>query len=279
MGEPKDPGQTPPFSLPPGCRFYPSDQELLCYYLTHKNANDRRFDFNVISEIDIYGYDPFNLPDTACFRFGRGGRKRHWYCYAAAARVLRAGGGRRWRRAGGGFWRRGRVRDVVGGGGVGGRVVVGTRRAFEFYLGSSVKSAVRTDWVMHEYALSDRDMAFVLCRVLVKSRRGNYSSEHGSCGEESVATVRHIGVQHDGSIRSVIDDTKVHDDNSVDKKKEKFEMGVASGLDNRIIAESVNLQTRSSDQSFALDAEQLMAILEEDFIELDDLLCPLPGID
>lgn len=142
-------GDTTSFSLPPGTQFYPSDQQLISYYLSSKNGVDHRngVGFDLIREIDLYNFDPFNLPDSACFRYGRGGRKRHWFCFVA--RVLK--GGRR--RAGGGYWKkRGRVRDVVGAGA--GKIVVGTRKSFEFYLGDCTK----TDWLMYEYALTGHPM-------------------------------------------------------------------------------------------------------------------------
>ncbi|GFY94794.1 ribosomal protein S24e family protein [Actinidia rufa] len=71
----------PKYRLIRGYRFYPSGEQLICYYLTHKNNDDRQFGFDAINEIDMYNYNPFDLPDTACFLFSRGGRKRHWYCY------------------------------------------------------------------------------------------------------------------------------------------------------------------------------------------------------
>ncbi|KAK9270269.1 hypothetical protein L1049_025846 [Liquidambar formosana] len=145
MGDPKNP-RTAPLHLPPGCRFYPSEEELLDYYLTHKNTtalsddDHHVFGFNVIKEVGIYDYDPFDLPEIACFPYGYGGRRRHWYCYTA--KVVK-GMGRRWRKAGGGYWKRkGRARDVVGRGV--GHVVLGTRTSFVFYLGNSPKSAMRT---------------------------------------------------------------------------------------------------------------------------------------
>ncbi|XP_059636647.1 NAC domain-containing protein 72-like [Cornus florida] len=288
MGDPKNP-RPASFSLPPGCRFYPSEDQLVCYYLTSKNTDDGRFGFDYIREIDLYGHDPFDLPESACFRFGRGGRKRHWYCYTA--RVSKERGRRR---AGGGYWKSsGRVRDVVGAGA--GKVVVGTRRTFVFYLGNSPKTAKRTDFVMYEYALIDHhEASFVLCRIFVKSHGVNNISEHGlsSCGEESVATVRHIGIQYDGT---------VHDDNSVERKNEVlgFPMGLADELDDRVPAEAVavasfqlpsNTQPNEPVMSSGLSGngtvfiddlatQQLIAILEEDYIQLDDLLCPLSGID
>ncbi|KAL7262193.1 hypothetical protein ACSBR1_000549 [Camellia fascicularis] len=241
MGDPRNP-RPMSFSLLPGSRFYPSEEQLLCYYLTHKNNDDHRFGFDVINEIDLYNFDPFDLPDAGCFRFGRGGRRRHWYCYVAA-RVLKDCGGRR--RAGGGYWKRtGRERDVVGG--AAGKVVVGRRKSFVFCLGDSPKNAVRTDWVMYEYALIDHPKAsFILCRVFVKSHSRNNVSENvlSSCGEESVATVRHVGIQHDGTFTSGIGETIVHDDNSVDRKNEvsRFPVGLVSEQDDQMTAGAVAL--------------------------------------
>jgi len=156
MGDPQDPRATS-FSLPPGWQFYPSPQQLLCHYLTNKNNNanskpltdDSVNGYDLIRELELYNYDPFELPDTACFSYGSGGRKRHWYCYTVRVAKERKGGKRRTMS---GYWRRGTVRDVVGSGG---KAVVGTRTSFGFYLGNSPKSAVRTDWVMYEYALLD----------------------------------------------------------------------------------------------------------------------------
>ncbi|KAK7291108.1 hypothetical protein RIF29_06000 [Crotalaria pallida] len=152
-------------TLPPGCRFYPSEELLLRYYLTNKNTarndtgnrnlnlnrvddddDDDFYGSDLIRELDLYGYDPFELPDTACFSYGYGGRKRHWYCYTV--RVLKDGTRRR--RVKSGFWvKKGRVRDVFGGGGA----VLGRRTRFVFYVGNSTRSAVRTDWTLYEYAL------------------------------------------------------------------------------------------------------------------------------
>lgn len=146
MGDPKATSS----SLPPGCRFYPSDEELLCYYLSGKNADPHSsHGVDLITELELYGCDPFELPDRACYSYGYGGRKTHWFCYAV--RVVKERRGRR--RAKSGYWRRrGRAREVFG---LGGKVVLGTKTTFIFYLGNSPKTAVRTDWVLYEYALID----------------------------------------------------------------------------------------------------------------------------
>lgn len=154
--------------LPPGCRFFPSDEHLLSIYLTKKHTplpTDSSI-ADVIKELNLYDYEPFNLPDSICFGFGKGGRKRHYYCYVPRGRDEER------RRGGGGFWKRsGRVRDVVVGSGKGkgkGDVVVGTRKGFVFYLGDfgggdgigngNGNGVVRTDWFMYEYALVDPNL-------------------------------------------------------------------------------------------------------------------------
>ncbi|KAK1407595.1 hypothetical protein QVD17_39215 [Tagetes erecta] len=187
--------------LPPGCQFFPSEQQLISHYLTLKNDPTSS---NLINEIDLYRYDPFDLPETARFVFGREGKRKHWYCFVPVPRVKRGRGEKR--PAGGGFWRRiGSVKDVVGGGVQG--VVVGTRKTFVFYLGDLGKTAVRTKWIMYEYALLDQKMAeasYVLCRVFAKSHhKCNISNDFVKPFNENVKTVSHIGIQCDDKINSL----------------------------------------------------------------------------
>lgn len=48
-------------SLPPGFRFYPTDEELLVQYLCRKVAG-HNFSMQIIGEIDLYKFDPWVLP-------------------------------------------------------------------------------------------------------------------------------------------------------------------------------------------------------------------------
>ncbi|KAI3686804.1 hypothetical protein L1987_80493 [Smallanthus sonchifolius] len=192
--------------LPPGCQFFPSEQQLICHYLTLKNNGDHPdpASSNLINEIDLYRFDPFDLPETARFLFGREGKRKHWYCFAAMPRVNRGRGEKR--PAGGGFWRRsGSVKDIVGAGVQG--VVVGTRKTFVFYLGDSTKTAVRTKWIMYEYALVEQKMAeasYVLCRVFAKSHHQcNTSNDIMKLFNENVKTGCHIGIQCDDKVNSL----------------------------------------------------------------------------
>ncbi|GMY28704.1 NAC domain-containing protein 71-like [Fagus crenata] len=304
MGDPNDPRATTSFSLPPGCRFFPSQQELLSYYLTNKNLNPNPNPesdgilngYDLIRELDLYEYDPFELPDDSRFSYGNGGRKKHHYCYTNSSRVKKESRGkRRTRKTKNGYWKRsGNARDVVG---PGGKVPLGSRTTFVFYLRNSPNTARRTEWFMYEYALVDHLKAsFVVCRVFAKSRAGNSISDNGlsSCAEEGVSAVRHIGIQHDEYFTSDTVEAKLHDDNSVDRNSEipRYPMQLVGELDDPAMTRPISVASlpfRSGMQPMepvissglpesvamfveGLTDQELLSIIEEDFIELDDLI-------
>lgn len=55
-------------SLPPGFRFYPTDEELLVQYLCRKVAG-HHFSLQIIAEIDLYKFDPWVLPSKILLFF------------------------------------------------------------------------------------------------------------------------------------------------------------------------------------------------------------------
>lgn len=46
--------------VPPGFRFYPTDEELVGYYLRKKVAS-KKIDLNVIRDVDLYKIEPWDL--------------------------------------------------------------------------------------------------------------------------------------------------------------------------------------------------------------------------
>lgn len=52
---------SPQPNLPPGFRFHPTDEELVVYYLKKKAAN-LPLPVSIIAEIDLYKFDPWELP-------------------------------------------------------------------------------------------------------------------------------------------------------------------------------------------------------------------------
>jgi hypothetical protein len=57
----KQPGPAP--HLPPGFRFHPTDEELVVHYLKKKTAS-MPLPVTIIAEIDLYKFDPWELPGT-----------------------------------------------------------------------------------------------------------------------------------------------------------------------------------------------------------------------
>lgn len=53
-------------SLPPGFRFHPTDEELVGYYLKRK-IDGHEFELEVIPVVDLYKFDPWELPGTCLY--------------------------------------------------------------------------------------------------------------------------------------------------------------------------------------------------------------------
>lgn len=49
--------------LPPGFRFHPTDEELVVHYLKKKAASDP-LPVTIIAEVDLYKFDPWELPSN-----------------------------------------------------------------------------------------------------------------------------------------------------------------------------------------------------------------------
>lgn len=54
-------GPPPQPFLPPGFRFHPTDEELVVHYLK-KKANSAPLPVAIIAEVDLYKFDPWELP-------------------------------------------------------------------------------------------------------------------------------------------------------------------------------------------------------------------------
>ncbi|KAL6850151.1 hypothetical protein ACP4OV_020778 [Aristida adscensionis] len=188
--------------LPPGFRFQPTDQEIIVYYLKKKITATAAAVTSIIADVDIYKFDPWELPVSAeeervdgvnfslavvryklCHYnmekaiFGEG----EWFFFSPRDRKY-PNGARPNRTAGSGYWKAtGTDKPILA---AGGAHCLGVKKALVFYQGRSPKGA-KTEWVMHEYRLLDSDAAvavahhhrpnhsmrlddWVLCRVRKK---------------------------------------------------------------------------------------------------------------
>ncbi|XP_051136379.1 NAC transcription factor 56-like isoform X2 [Andrographis paniculata] len=131
--------------LPPGFRFHPTDEELVVHYLKKKDAASP-LPVAIIADIDIYKYDPWELPEKAIFG------EQEWYFFTPRDRKY-PNGARPNRAATSGYWKAtGTDKPVMA---AGGGQKVGVKKALVFYGGKPPKG-IKTNWIMHEYRLPDQ---------------------------------------------------------------------------------------------------------------------------
>lgn len=126
----------------PGFRFHPTDEELVGFYLKRK-IQQRPLSIELIKQLDIYKYDPWDLP-----KFATTGEKE-WYFYCPRDRKYR-NSARPNRVTGAGFWKAtGTDRPIYSSEG---SKCIGLKKSLVFYKGRAAKG-VKTDWMMHEFRL------------------------------------------------------------------------------------------------------------------------------
>jgi len=154
--------------LPPGFRFFPTEEELVVHYLCKKAAS-LPLPVPIIADVDLYKYDPWQLPEKALFG------EKEWYFFTPRDRKY-PNGSRPNRAAGSGYWKAtGADKPITA---KGGKKRVGVKKALVFYVGKAPKGS-KTNWLMHEYRLSDLNRParkkgslrlddWVLCRIYSK---------------------------------------------------------------------------------------------------------------
>ncbi|MBA0798420.1 hypothetical protein Gohar_009012 [Gossypium harknessii] len=157
--------------LPPGFRFHPTDEELITFYLKNQ-AKSKPCPVSIIPEVDIYKFDPWQLPDKA--EFG----EKEWYFFSPRDRKY-PNGVRPNRATVSGYWKATGTDKAI----YSGSKYVGVKKALVFYKGKPPKG-LKTDWIMHEYRLNDsrkqitkqngsmRLDDWVLCRIYKKKNSG-----------------------------------------------------------------------------------------------------------
>ncbi|KAK2986866.1 hypothetical protein RJ640_009600 [Escallonia rubra] len=186
-----------PVSLPPGFRFHPTDEELVAYYLKRK-INGRKIELEVIPEVDLYKCEPWDLPgrvtadilhevyilknlvDNVTGKSLLPSKDLEWYFFSPRDRKY-PNGSRTNRATKAGYWKAtGKDRKVNSQ-----TRAVGMKKTLVYYRGRAPHGA-RSDWVMHEYRLDERECetasglqdAYALCRVFKKSLNGPKVVDH-----------------------------------------------------------------------------------------------------
>ncbi|KAK7407388.1 hypothetical protein VNO78_09267 [Psophocarpus tetragonolobus] len=164
--------------LPPGFRFHPTDEELIVYYLCNQ-ATSRPCPASIIPEVDIYKFDPWELPDKTDFG------ENEWYFFSPRERKY-PNGVRPNRATVSGYWKATGTDKAI----YSGSKHIGVKKALVFYKGKPPKG-LKTDWIMHEYRLigsrrqANRQIGsmrlddWVLCRIYKKKNMGKSMEAKG----------------------------------------------------------------------------------------------------
>ncbi|XP_041991421.1 NAC domain-containing protein 104-like [Salvia splendens] len=150
------------FNLPPGFRFYPTDEELLVHFL-HRKATLLPYHPDVIPDLDLYPYDPWDLDGKAMSE----GKKWYFYSRRTSNRVTESG-----------YWQSMGVEDAIYSSG---GKKIGVKKYSTFYIGEP-SEGVKTNWIMHEYKVSSSrkktsnsmidHSKWVVCRVYEEEEDG-----------------------------------------------------------------------------------------------------------
>ncbi|MED6147887.1 hypothetical protein PIB30_048066 [Stylosanthes scabra] len=123
-------------NLPPGFRFYPTDEELVVHFL-HRKAALLPCHPDVIPDLDLYPFDPWELDGRAL------AEGNQWYYYSRRTQN---------RVTGNGYWNPMGMEEPVVSNSSNRRV--GIKKFYVFYVGEA-PDGNRTNWIMQEYRLSD----------------------------------------------------------------------------------------------------------------------------
>ncbi|MBA0581371.1 hypothetical protein Gorai_023552, partial [Gossypium raimondii] len=135
--------------MPPGFRFYPTEEELVSFYLHKKLEAKTDDDLNhvmnrVIPVVDIYNFNPWDLPrfsDNLCHK-----DPEQWFFFIPR-QESEARGGRPKRLTSSGYWKAtgspGYVYSFNS-------RPIGVKRTMVFYNGRA-PNGKKTDWKMNEY--------------------------------------------------------------------------------------------------------------------------------
>ncbi|XP_020550633.1 protein CUP-SHAPED COTYLEDON 3 isoform X2 [Sesamum indicum] len=135
-------------TLPPGFRFYPSDEELVCHYLYNRITNQQLLINATLVDIDLHTCEPWQLPDVAKLN------SNEWYFFSFRDRKY-ATGFRTNRATTSGYWKAtGKDRAVLDPQTL---AVVGMRKTLVFYK-NRAPNGTKTGWIMHEFRLENPNL-------------------------------------------------------------------------------------------------------------------------
>ncbi|XP_023772241.1 NAC domain-containing protein 17 [Lactuca sativa] len=266
--------------FPPGFRFHPTDEELVLYYLKRKICG-RSLKLDIIGEVDVYKWDPEELPGQSKLKSG----DRQWFFFSPRDRKY-PNGGRSSRATMNGYWKAtGKDRIIKRK-----SFPVGIKKTLVYYQGRA-PSGRRTDWVMHEYTMDEEELKrcpftqehYVLYKIFKKSGPGPKNGEQYGApfveeewsDDEDCVDLDAFLVQKRNliPIPIAVDDVKVVGE---EEEENVFTNDIVEFLNKIIDEPEIPPQVPEVKETGNCFMESCGDL--KDFLELDDLVGPQPGI-
>ncbi|XP_024975464.1 NAC domain-containing protein 90-like isoform X2 [Cynara cardunculus var. scolymus] len=163
-----------------GFRFYPTEEELISFYLKHKlhcsNTSRIQQIQRVIPQLHVYDFYPWDLPREFC-----DGDEEQWFFFVPR-QEKEARGGRPSRLTSSGYWKAtGSSSIVYSSSSSISSGAIGIKRTMVFYKGRA-PTGKKTEWKMNEYKAFKKEASskansrpklmqeFSLCRLYIKSK-------------------------------------------------------------------------------------------------------------
>lgn len=254
-------------SMFPGFRFSPTDEELICFYLKKKiEGLDNSVD--VIREVDICRFEPWNLPGKSVIQ-----SDKEWFFFSPRGRKY-PNGSQSKRATDLGYWKAtGKERYVKSG-----STIIGTKRTLVFHTGRAPKGQ-RTEWIMHEYCMSEKSQDFmVVCRLRKNTdfnlddspRRKSQESRHPSSGNNNATASPGIE-QTDASEGAMVADCCSKECSSSNNSLSLEQMEFGFECDDKMPNELSPHASSSHQKECNSNEEDYFAdIMKDDIIQLDD---------
>ncbi|KAF8007152.1 hypothetical protein BT93_K1220 [Corymbia citriodora subsp. variegata] len=193
-------------NLPPGFRFHPTDEELILHYL-RKKITSSPLPVSIIAEVDLYKFDPWELPGKATFG------EMEWYFFSPRDRKY-PNSARPNRAAASGYWKATGTDKIIMDSSTGENL--GVKKALVFYEGKPPTGS-KSQWIMHEYRLANPPVPiytnkavklkelsmrldeWVLCRIYKRSGAAYSPKSMATASdveEEQRSTGENIGNDH-----------------------------------------------------------------------------------
>lgn len=163
----------------PGFRFHPTEEELIEFYLRRK-VEGKRFNVELITFLDLYRYDPWELPALAAVG------EKEWFFYVPRDRKYR-NGDRPNRVTRSGYWKATGADRMIR---AENHRSIGLKKTLVFYSGKAPKG-IRSSWIMNEYRLPHGDtdryqkVEISLCRVYKRPGVDDHSQLPGTLSSKA----------------------------------------------------------------------------------------------